>query len=242
MIQRSIKTLLVLLIFSQVASARSDGNSLLLGTIQFPRDLKQAIEDVPVIYHGDPATTQLDQTNKAITFCVPRESSQFTFKLLIVEPQHIEPVSLTSKYQTEPTNLVAYHKIKAGSSYRYFNLMLLPEISKNKDGINAISYSWRVREERIPHEGRIPDDAVIMHAVPDWVGTVIAGSGFNFPTVQMRSDLERYAGSSEEFKKKLGEIALARLDLKQFEGTKQHVAMKKVGNAIIIAPPLRAAG
>lgn len=242
MIRRSLKTLLVLLIFAQVASARSTESTLLLGTIQFPRDLTEAIVDVPIIYHGDPASTQIDQTNKAITFCVPRENSQFTFKLLIVEPQHIEPVSLTSKYQAEPTNLVAYHKVKFGSAYRYFTLMLVPEIKKDKNGLNLVTYSWKVREERIPHEGRIPDDAVIMHAVPEWVDSVVASNGFNFPTVQMRSDLMQCAGSSAEFKKKLGEIALARLDLKQFEGPRQDVAMKKVGNTIIMAPPVRAAG
>src|SRR3989344_5912432 len=159
---RFIKTLLVLLIFSQVARAHGAENSLLLGTIQFPRDLSQDIEDVPVIYRGDPATTQIDQTNKAITFSMIRESSQFNFKLLIVEPQHIEPVSLTSKYQTEPTNLVAYQKVKSGSPYRFFSLMLVPEIAKNANGINTICYSWKVREERIANEGRIPDDAGIL--------------------------------------------------------------------------------
>ena len=241
MIQRSFKTLLVLLIFTQVARGHASQSSLLLGTIQFPRTV-EAIQDVPVIYHGDPASTQIDQTNHAITFWIPRESSQFGFKLLIVEPQYVEPVSLASKYHADTTNLVAYHKVKSGSAYRFFNLMLVPEIKKDTNGINLVTYSWKVREERIPDAGKIPDDAVIMHAVPDWVDSVVATDGFNFPTVQMKDDLIKQAGSEKEFKERLEKIALARLDLKQFEGKKQEVAMKKVGNTIIMAPPVRAAG
>jgi len=241
MIQRPLKALLVLLIFAQVARGYGSQSSLLLGTIQFPRDL-ETIQDISVIYHGDPSSTQIDQTNNAITFWIPRESSQFGFKLLIVEPQYIEPVSLSSKYHTDTTNLVAYHKVKAASPYRFFSLMLVPEIKKNTSGTNLVSYSWKVREERIPDAGKIPDDAVIMHAAPEWVDSVVATDGFNFPTVQMRDDLMHRAGSPKEFKEKLEKIALARLDLKQFEGHKQEVAMKKVGSTIIMAPPLRVAG
>ncbi len=233
----SISTLLVLLILSQVARARSPESTLLLGTIQFPRSLRQEIQDVHILYRGDPAPTQIDQTNKNITFSLFRESSQFSFKLLIAEPQSIEQSFLTSKYQTEPTNLVAYQRIRKGEPYRYFMLTLVPDISK--DETRHITYRWLIQESRISDKsGRIPDDAIIMHSVPEWVDTLSAGSGFNFPTIQMRKDLIELTGSEEMFKKKLSEIALGRMDKKPFEGIKQEVAMKQVDKTIIIAAPL----
>ncbi len=233
----SIGTLLVLLILSQVASGRSPESTLLLGTIQFPQNLKQEIQDVHILYRGDPAPTQIDQTNKNITFSLFRESTQFSFKLLIAEPQSIEQSFLTSKYQTEPTNLVAYQRIKKGKPYRYFMLTFIPEISK--DATRHITYTWHIQESRISDKNvRIPDDAIIMHLVPEWVDTLSAGSGFNFPTIQMREDLIQLTGSEERFKKKLSEIALARIDKAPFEGKKQTVAMKQVGNTIIYAAPL----
>lgn len=242
MIERSLKSLLVLLIFTQLTSGHGTQSSLLLGTIQFPRTQNIPLQTVPVIYHGDPAAAQVDQINKAITFWIPRESARFSFKLLIVDPQYIEPVSLASKYYTDTTNLVAYHKVKPGSVYRYFNLMLVPEIKKDTNGTSLVTYSWRVREERITDGGRIPDDAVIMHMVPEWVDSVVATDGFNFPTVQIKDDLLANAESEKAFKERLEKMTLARLDLRQFEGPSQEVITKQVGSTIIMAPPLRVAG
>ena len=234
----SIGTLLVLLILPQLASALKPESSLLLGTIQFPKTLKQEIQDVSILYRGDPAPTQVDQTNKNITFSLIRENAQFHFKLLIAEPQSIEQEFLTSKYQTEPTNLVAYQRIKKEKPYRYFMLTLVPEIST--DETRHITYQWLIHENRIPDKNqRIPDDAIIMHLVPGWIDTLSAGSGFNFPTIQIREDLIKLTGSEERFKKKLGEIALGRMDKKPFEGKPQKVAMKQLDKTIIIAAPLK---
>ena len=238
----SIGILLVLLILPQVARGLTPESTLLLGTIQFPRSFKQEIQEVPILYRGDPAPTQVDQANKNITFSLLRESSQFSFKLLIAEPQSIEQKLLTSDYQADPTNLtVGSQHVKSKQKYRYFMLTFVPDISK--DATRHITYTWHIQETLLDKDRKIPDDAIIMYSVPHWVDKLYVTSGFNFPTIQMREDIIQLTGSEEEFKKKLNEIACARMDTKLFEGEKQKIAMKKVGNTIIHAAPLqRAAG
>jgi hypothetical protein len=227
----SIRYLLVLLILSQLTRAQRPESTLLLGTIQFPSSLK-TIEAVPVIFRGTPLATQIDQSNKTVTFSLFRDQTQFNFNVLIAEPDSIMPVYLSSKYHSEPSSLVAYQRIKTGHPYRFFVLTLIPEISKDPENRGKIIYSWRWREDRLSAEYRIPDDALIIHAPPAWVAHLSQGSGFNFPTVCMSDDL----GSEEDVKKKWAQIAIAGLDIKPLQGRPQEQVTKLVGNTKVIAP------
>ncbi len=224
---------LVLLILSQVASARSPESTLLLGTIQFPQNI-QTMPDVPVIFRASPIATQVDKTNHTITFSIFREPTQFNFGFLIAEPQSIEPVYLTSKYQVEPTNLVAYQRIKSGHAYRYFTLTLIPEIQKS-GADRKVTYSWRWRESTLPAKRKIPDDALIVHTAPEWIESLYAGTGFNFPTIRMCENM----GTEQMRRKRLEKIALAGLDTKPFQGTAQAPNTKLVGTTLVIAPAQR---
>ncbi len=230
----SMITILVSFFLGHSASGKQPENKVLSGTIQYPSTLEVPISPTTIVYRGDPVLTQVDQKNHAISFQLLRPSSQFTFKLLIAEPQNIEHVPYESKYHTEATNTFKYQRIKEGEAYRYFMLTLVPSITDSET--KRISYSWSIHENRITNkERKIPDDAIVMHSVPDWISHLDGNQGFDFPTIWMKTNLVEIAGSSEKVKETFMHLALASMDSGALRGKKVDVAMKREGNRIIHA-------
>ncbi len=226
--------LLVSLFLGHSASGKQPESKVLSGTIQYPFSLNIPISPTTIVYRGDPVGTQVDQKNRAVSFQLLRESSQFTFKLFIAEPHHIEYVPYESKYHAEVTNTFKYQRIKEGKAYRYYLLTLVPSISDGET--KHITYSWSISENCITNkERKIPDDAIVMHSVPDWVSHLDGNQSFDFPTIWMKKNLVEIAGSSEKIKETFTELAFASMDSGALCGKKFEVAMKRDGNRIIHA-------
>ncbi len=227
-------SLLVLLILPFAATIYAHEPTVLMGCIQFPHTLKTQLSPIPITYKGDKVQTSVDSSNKNITYSIVRENRQFAFKLLITEPENIDPVFLSSKYEPH-TGVVKYQRLKEGASYRFFRIILEPSISKERG--THITYSWRISEDRLSGECKIPDDALIMHSAPEWVAKLDGSKGFEFPTVCMHDNLIQIEGSEEHVKDRMNRIALAATFIAPFTGKPQEVAMKRKGTTIVYAAP-----
>ncbi len=232
----SISTLLVLLISGMLTSRITEASTLVLGTIQYPSTLKALISPTRIYCNGKIASCSVDQQNKNISFFLPRYDSQYSFKLLIVDPRSIEWKNYQSKYQTEATNTISYRKLKEGDPYKLYTLLLVPEISSGEG--KHIKYSWRIRQELLhDKEQRIPDDAIVLHTDPHWISHLDGSKGLEF-TVYMKKNVIELAGSEVEFRQKMNEIWAATLDSDTVHAPETQLAMKQVNNRIIIAAPL----
>lgn len=228
----TISYVLVSLFFVAFATTMPVENKVLTGTIQFPAGLQVPISPLTIVYRGDPTHTQVDQKNHAISFQLLRNDSQYSFKLFIAEPQNIEYVPYESKYHTG-LNTFKFQRIKDNSSYRYFVLSLIPSIV---EGTKQIQYNWQINEERIrTAERKIPDDAIILHAAPEWISHLDGQHGFDFPTIWIKHNIVELAGSPEKLKDRFMRIALASMDSGALRGEKVEVAQKRNGNRIIHA-------
>ena len=113
-------------------------------------------------------------------------------------------------------------------------LTMVPSISNAET--KHVSYSWTIHENRITDKNRkIPDEAIVLHSVPDWVSHVESTHGFDFPTIKMKKDMVAVAGSQEKVKESFMKLALASMDSGALRGKKVEVAMKRQGNRIIHA-------
>lgn len=220
---------LVSLFFMAIASAKSPENKVLTGTIQFPSSVS-TISPLTIVYRGDNTPTQVDHKNKAISFQLLRQNSQFSFKLLIAEPQDIEYVPYDSKYQMEAMNTFKFQRVKEGKPYRYYMLTLIPSIAEGNTG--KVTYSWNIHEATLRHpEKKIPDEAIVLHAPANWISHLDGKHGFDFPTICVKSNI----GSQDEVKDMFTRISLASMDSGALRGEKVKVAMKRDKNRIIHA-------
>ena len=228
-------TFSVLLISLIMTSSTIDARKLMLGTVQYPQSLKEELVQPLRIYcDGAIVNCSVDKQNRHVSFEIPHLDKQFVFKLLVVDPEDVEYVPFTSKYQAEQSNTIAYRKIKDGKAYKFYSLTLVPEIGQNR----TIKYSWRIHMERLDGELKIPDEAIVVHTAPEWVASLDGSKGFEFPTIKMREVLVILAGSQAALADELDALAMGRTKSDIFYSPKKIAAMKRVNNKLIIAAPV----
>ena len=230
-------TFSVLLISLIMTSSTIEARKLMLGTIQYPQSLKEELVQPLRIYcDGAIVNCSVDKQNRHVSFEIPHLDRQFIFKLLVVDPENVEYVPFTSKYQAEQSNTIAYRKIKEGKLYKLYSLTLVPEITGQD---RHIKYSWRIHMERLTdNERKIPDEAIVVHTKPEWVASLDGSKGFEFPTIRMREDLITLAGSQAALADELDALAMGRTKSDIFYSPKKIAAMKRINNKLIIAAPV----
>lgn len=223
-------SLLVLLISSFLASL--NGASLMMGTIRFPSSIS-TVPTVRIYCGGRIIPSEIDQKNKVITFSIPKYTQQFHFNLLITEKVSFAQVA--SKYQSTTNNTAAYLKIDEGQPYKFYSLLLVPELVGET---TQLRYTWRIKNESIDHENlKVPDDAIIVCCNPGHIAAVRGTNNFELPTIEVAPNIITLSGSEQLLREKSAQIMLASLDSDSMHALQDKQPIKQQENRIIIAAP-----
>jgi len=188
--------------FPLIPTGSGASSVLLMGSIQYP----QIIEKVPTIriYRGgNKIKSEVNDEGKKLNFSIFASSYQTKFYVLLSEK---------IDFVTEK-GVVLYLKVPSMSPYKLYELELVKsdvfsDVATDTQGIkheSKVVYRWEIREEMLPGNGKIPDDAVIVYQNPahisgldgDYAGEVGAAA-YDLPKIVIRSDLLDIVGSEKE--------------------------------------------
>ncbi len=221
--------LLVLPILALVASSIQAYN-LLLGSIQFPKTLS-TIPQVRIYHSGKIIKCEVDQINKMITFGITQYSqSQIRYPLMITESIEF---ALSNKTKNDSNNTIQYIRVPHDQDYKFYTLLLVPQFNPN----NVMpTYHWKIINDRIRFNNKIPDDAIIICIDPAWVDDLHTDNGFALPTVTIKSDILSICGSYNKFMDKSAQMLLAAIDSDTMHSnTEQTIKLQE--NRLMIAAP-----
>ncbi len=216
--------LVVSLILSILATASTGlfARSLLMGTIQFPHTIKQ-VSPIRVYYAGKIIHSHIHEIGvPKVTFEIIRGKRQNRFYILITEEisyQLKDLLELDSKQNT-----IDYLKVIPGQPYKFYVLDLIQDIPpfnqitgmptiKNKNLVSTTpTYHWEIREELLPTTGEIPDAAIVICYFPEFVAGLKGGSSLELPTIALRSDMLKSAGSQDKLYEESIKLQLASIN------------------------------
>ncbi len=156
--------------------------------------------------------------------------------MLIAEKVTFAPAS--SKYQSKKNNTAAYLKLEAGQPYKFYSLLLVPELDE-KSGDTKLRYTWRIKDEYIYHEDlKIPDDAIIVCYKPEWITNIRGTDAFELPIIEVSPRVLELCGSEQSFKKESAQIMLASLDSDTLHAIQDKQSIRQEDNRITIAAPM----
>ncbi len=226
-------SLLVLLISALLASISLESASLMLGTIRFPQFIHM-VPTIRIYCGGRIIPSSIDQKNKTISFSIPKYGQQFHFTMLVTEK--VSFAQAVSPYQPATNNTAAYLKLEPGQSYKFYSLLLVPELTGDNEQAQ-LRYTWRIQNEPLDTTLKIPDDAIIICYPPDWIADIHATNNFELPTIEITPNVLKLCGSEQSFYEKSTQIMLASLDSDTMHALQDKQPIKQQENRITIAAP-----
>ena len=221
---------LVLPILCILTSSISAYN-LLMGTIQFPSTLA-SIPNVRIYHSGKIVKGKVDNTNRTITFSIPKyNNSQIRYSLVVTESIEFAMPKAT-KLSENPSNIIQYIKIPDGQDYKLYTLLLVPRFS-DTGSPGKPSYQWRILNDRARFNNKIPDDTIIVIFDPAWVDSLQSDNATELPTITVTQDL-----SSEMLYEKSAQLLLAAIDSDTMHDANSQERVKIEQNRIMIAAPV----
>ena len=206
--------------------------SLIMGTIQFPRDLP-SIPGIRIYHSGKIINATPDHENKTLTFSLPRYGQQFKYTILVT--RSLDFATTKSDLGT----MIDFMRLAAGQDYKMFTLLLVPKCKEPHEREAKLSYTWRIKQDLILNrEHKIPDDAIVICLDPQWVDTMSGTSELELPTLFIKSNLEQICGSQSIFYDQLAQIVLTAMDSDIYHNRDTKHNIKQLQNRVLIAAPI----
>lgn len=167
------------------------------GTIQYSKN--STVVSLNVSCGGmQPVMSAHDTILPKITFEIPKGSDQWHFDLLVTAAK-IEYQLKDSAEQQEIQNTVDYLKIDPNNSYKYYSL-------------DFIDNEWKIVDQVLPKNGKLPDRTIIIECYPEWIQDVKGGSAVELPTVYLNNEIANADLTQEDFQEALIKLELSALD------------------------------
>lgn len=222
------------LIVSSIVPLLSHASDIIMGAIQFPAHLSN-VPMIRVYCGGRKIKSEVDNSNKKITFTLPKGHNQRRFLLLITEDLDFKRLDTMVWGSTQ--NTLDYLKIEPNQTYKLYIMTLMTDTSNIKTGRSSKpSLKWIIEEGELRDEDcRIPDETIIIRYNPDMVETVSSTSVYELPTIVMKNQLLKLVGSELELQKISNEQLMASIDSDTFHAAVQE-HIKFDGTRVLIAP------
>lgn len=198
--------------FSWKRSTTTD-NTLLMGTIQFPRHATKSIKNLPgirVYYHGNKITTETHDDAKSVSFTINVSNKIKSESLHVIITNNIE-------FETEK-NTVKFLKTSPGTTYKLYKLTRkqvdVPDehndvLQKNQQ---TPTYTWDIERTLLQPDRRIPDNTLIVCLPCNYVEKLSGGSTIELPKIVIKNDFLKIAGSESNVHAQANELLLKLLD------------------------------
>lgn len=180
------------------------GDKLWHGVIKFPSNAK-IIPPVRVYYGGHMPTVAIDDKTKQISFDISESQIRTVFPLIITDRVDFKSEKNTPQYL----------KVPANQPYKMYILEYVPDTQAIKDLGNKIDAdkmgSWRITQENLDSDRRIPDNAITVYCYSRLVKTVEGGNGLDLPKIIIDADVLAQL-TTEELQDTSARILLSSLD------------------------------
>lgn len=226
--KRSNQSILLLFIFSYLATTILFlyPRSLLMGLIQFPRVLKK-IPPIRVYYGGKIINSYAHKGIPKVTFEISKTNQQTIFYLLVTENIHYQVKEFSDR--TYQSNIIDHLQLPPHQLYKFYRLELVPSSIETTDNNMELlaqeqtslknkkdktdNYHWKISEKRLPQNGKIPDETIVICYFPHAIATVKGGSKIELPTLIIKPNIIELMGSEEKLHEASIKLQLASLDL-----------------------------
>lgn len=183
---------------------------MIWGAIQFPKTLT-SIPDMRIYYSGQRIKCETQQDIKRVTFAIPDSAQKNQFKILITDN-----VEFASEY-----NVIKYLKVRHNTPYKFYLATLIQQTiplcsleQLDNEGINSKNIlTWHIQEyPNALEKERIPDDTIIICLKASYIERLEGSSETMLPTIKIRSDIVKLAGSEQQLHDQANELILSLLD------------------------------
>jgi len=197
--------------------AHTTEKALRLGTIQFPHSIR-TVPSIRVYYAGQKVPTQIDSESKKITFTVSANEQRL----------HVVVTPHPTFKMVKDENTIECLKVDT-DNYKYFFITFVKKSNK-KEGITTIEpeYEWNIKSEPL-HNGRIPDDALIICYDPQYINAVNGGNAFELPYIQIHDNILQLVGSESQLQDLSTKLLLSCIDFDTVHAT-IHREIKRQGH------------
>jgi len=194
--------------------------SLLMGMIQFPRMLKK-VPAIRVYYGGKIVNSYTHEGIPKVTFEVSKNNHQTVFYLLVTE--HIQYRVKTFSDLSWQSNTIDYLQLPPNQQYKFYRLELVPDAIESMDNMEPLkqpstsaeqnnSYYWKVYEEQLPENGKIPDETIVVCYFPNVIAIFSGGSKLELPAIVIKHNVIDLMGSEEKLHEASVKLQIASLD------------------------------
>jgi hypothetical protein len=195
-----------LLIYFFLAIPSLYGQNIITGTIQFPN-----IGNVPsvrVYCCGRKIKPFTHDETKRIIFDIPKNPAQQRFYILITD-------TIVSEKRNTPglsiQNTIDHLKVPSDKPYKLY-CVERPILSHDQSSINERQPIWSIRQERLPRNGYIPDDAIIIRYHPHCVAQLEGGTPYALPTIIIKNNIVNLLGSEQKLYDYSNALIIASID------------------------------
>jgi len=212
---KKLSLLGMMLMLCMTIQARRPDKCLLVGTVQFPTSMAQ-VPSLSIYWGGHKITSDIDTESKSLSFTISQDRCQNVFYIVIADN-----ISVSTN-----ENTVEYLRVAPQTSYKGYKLVRhkhvkpIPDIPGKKLSAEAIQkykpmYSWEIEEVKLMHNGRIPDNAIIIFCNADYVKEITGGNEFQLPRIILSNDIMLQDDIDEQFVK----LLFKSLDLNTFHAS-----------------------
>lgn len=203
---------------------------LLLGTIQFPRNVVIS-ESIPVYTLGTCIKSTVHKENACITFDIPSNPRQTDYFIFVTDKK---PIPVYKKGPDGKSSItVDYFTVDQTSAYQLFELHLVREQNENK----VITTRWTWSREKFQPKQRIPDHAIIILYDPSQIEELRGGTDLELPTIVIRHDS---SVESQQINESILKLQLESIDLNTFHAPIKQVVHhnKQKEKTVLVIPTL----
>lgn len=217
---------LLLFILLHVSTCSLAAQSLMVGTIQFPKNIQQ-IPLIRIYYRGLIIPAERDEQGKKIVFKFPVTSAQTHFYLLITKNIACE---VRHKSAFSAHNTIEFWKVNKDTPYKFFVLYSIQDENENKQ-------RWSIKKVSLDESRKIPDDSLIMLYPAELIEGMADINSFELPTVMLKPDLLTLIGSQTKLTELSDMLMLASLDTDTFHATLSQEIIQQDKKRSILVPP-----
>jgi len=176
---------------------------------------------IRVYYGGKIVNSYTHEDIPKVTFEVSKNNQQTTFYLLVTEQIKYQ-VKTFSDISCQ-SNTIDYLQLPSNQQYKFYRLELIPDAIESIDNMellkqqNALpeknnNYHWKIYEEQLPENGKIPDETIVVCYFPDAIAMLNGGSKLELPAIVIKRNVIDLMGSEEKLHEASVKLQIASLD------------------------------
>jgi hypothetical protein len=196
-------------------SILSAAQSMFIGTIQFPTELKK-VPSLRIYYGGSKITGEPNDRTKQLIFSIPEIGESKKFHIVITESIQFEIEENTVKYiKLAPKQ--AYKCVEV-EQIKHESLQTQDTRPGEFDGArlvipeSKISYTWRVTKKGLDNNRQLPDNTIVLCLSPAYIDRIEGGSKAELPRIFIKPDLLDIVGSEKKLHDEETELLLSAID------------------------------